>query len=52
MLFMPPGRPAGKPDRQGNYPAGTVYAAVQKKLETYFERSRQFKKEPGVESDA
>lgn len=30
---------AGKPDKNGNFPKGTVYGAVQQKLKTYFERS-------------
>jgi predicted ATP-dependent protease len=30
---------SGKPDKNGNFPAGTVYGAVQQKLKTYFERS-------------
>jgi lon-related putative ATP-dependent protease len=46
------GRPAGKADRQGNFPEGTVYAAVQEKLKTYFQRSLQFKKELGFESES
>ena len=39
------GVPAGKADKDGNYPAGTVYGAVQKKLKQYFKRSLQLKKE-------
>ncbi len=39
------GVPAGKADKDGNYPAGTVYGAVQKKLKQYFNRSIQLKKE-------
>jgi hypothetical protein len=35
---------AGKPDKNGNYHAGTVYGAVQQKLKTYFERSLEQKK--------
>jgi lon-related putative ATP-dependent protease len=35
---------AGKPDKNGNFPAGTVYGAVQQKLKTYFERSIEQKK--------
>ena len=35
---------AGKPDKNGNFPAGTVYGAVQQKLKTYFERSLEQKK--------
>lgn len=30
---------AGKPNKNGNFPKGTVYGAVQQKLKTYFERS-------------
>ena len=41
------GRPAGKADKNGNYPDGTVYGAVQKKLAHYFKRSLQLKKELG-----
>jgi hypothetical protein len=37
--------PAGKADIKGNYPQGTVYGAVQKKLKTYLERSQKIKKE-------
>ena len=39
------GRPAGKADRKGNYPAGTVYAAVQKKLRQYHRNALRLKKE-------
>ena len=39
------GRPAGQADKDGNYPEGTVYGAVQKKLAHYFKRSQQLKKE-------
>jgi predicted ATP-dependent protease len=39
------GMPAGKADKEGNYPEGTVYGAVQKKLKQYFKRSLQLKKE-------
>lgn len=39
------GRPAGKADKNGNYPAGTIYGAVQKKLAHYYKRSQQLKKE-------
>jgi lon-related putative ATP-dependent protease len=38
------GVPAGKADKDGNYPAGTVYGAVQKKLAHYFEKSQRLKK--------
>ncbi len=39
------GMPAGKADKNGNYPDGTVYGAVQKKLAHYVKRSLQLKKE-------
>jgi lon-related putative ATP-dependent protease len=39
------GAPAGKADKEGNYPAGTVYGAVQNKLKQYYERSVRLKKE-------
>lgn len=39
------GVPAGKANKQGNYPEGTVYGAVQKKLKYYLERSQKIKKE-------
>ena len=39
------GMPAGKADKNGNYPDGTVYGAVQNKLAHYFKRSSQLKKE-------
>jgi predicted ATP-dependent protease len=39
------GMPAGKADKNGNFPDGTVYGAVQKKLAHYFKRSLQLKKE-------
>jgi len=39
------GMPAGKADKNGNFPAGTVYGAVQQKLAHYFKRSLQLKKE-------
>jgi lon-related putative ATP-dependent protease len=38
------GMPAGKADKNGNYPDGTVYGAVQKKLAHYFKVSQQLKK--------
>jgi lon-related putative ATP-dependent protease len=38
------GVPAGKPDKKGIYPEGTVYGAVQKKLKYYQERSQKIKK--------
>jgi lon-related putative ATP-dependent protease len=39
------GKPAGKADKTGNYPAGTVYGAVQKKLKHYYQRALQLKKD-------
>lgn len=39
------GVPAGRADKDGNYPAGTVYGAVQKKLKQYYKRSIRLKKE-------
>jgi predicted ATP-dependent protease len=39
------GVPAGKPNKKGIYPEGTVYGAVQKKLKYYLERSQKIKKE-------
>jgi lon-related putative ATP-dependent protease len=39
------GVPAGNLDKDGNYPEGTVYGAVQKKLKQYFHRSLKYKKE-------
>jgi predicted ATP-dependent protease len=38
------GVPAGKPDKKGTYPEGTVYGAVQKKLKYYLERSQKIRK--------
>ncbi len=38
------GVPAGKPNKKGIYPEGTVYGAVQKKLKHYLERSQKIKK--------
>ena len=37
------GKPAGKPDRRGNYPADTVYGRVQRQLKTYLHQSLQLK---------
>jgi predicted ATP-dependent protease len=45
------GMPAGKPDKMGIYPAGTVYGAVQKKLKYYQQRYQKIKKESEGESD-
>jgi lon-related putative ATP-dependent protease len=39
------GVPAGNPDEEGNYPEGTVFGEVQKKLKEYLERSYKFRKE-------
>jgi len=38
---------AGKPDKKGQYPDGSVFGAVQKKLKHYFERSYKIKKALG-----
>jgi lon-related putative ATP-dependent protease len=45
------GVPAGKPDQEGNYPEGTVFGEVQKKLKKYLERSLNMKKEFDGEDD-
>ncbi len=39
------GVPAGTPDKEGNYPEGTVYGRVLDKLKRYLERSIKLKKE-------
>jgi lon-related putative ATP-dependent protease len=39
------GVPAGKADKDGNFPRGTVYGAVQQKLKHYFQRTLALKKE-------
>ncbi|UCD81628.1 MAG: ATP-dependent peptidase, partial [Desulfobacterales bacterium] len=39
------GMPAGRPDKDGNFPQSTVYRAVQDKLAQYYRRSLQLKKE-------
>jgi len=39
------GSPAGKTDKLGNFPKGSVYGAVQQKLKHYFQRSLALKKE-------
>ncbi len=41
------GVPAGKPDKNGNYPHGSVYGAVQRKLKRYLESLQKIKKEFG-----
>lgn len=38
------GIPAGKPDRDGRYPAGTVYGEAQLKIEQYMKRRYRLKK--------
>jgi len=45
------GVPAGKPNKKGIYPAGTVYGAVQKKLKYFLERSQKIKKKFGNEEE-
>ena len=37
-------RPAGRPDADGRYPAGTVFGAVQAKLQAYLERAIRLRK--------
>ncbi|MFY9706592.1 MAG: S16 family serine protease, partial [Desulfobacterales bacterium] len=39
------GVPAGMPDEEGDYPAGTVFGAVQQKLKTYMEQALRLKKQ-------
>jgi lon-related putative ATP-dependent protease len=39
------GMKAGKPNKKGIYPEGTVYGAVQKKLKAYFKRALKLRKE-------
>jgi lon-related putative ATP-dependent protease len=39
------GMPAGKADKDGRFPAGTVYGCVQQKLAQYYQRSIRLKKE-------
>jgi lon-related putative ATP-dependent protease len=41
------GVPAGKPDEDGNYPQGSVYGAVQRKLKRYLESLQKIKMEFG-----
>ncbi|KGM43173.1 protein LonB [Alkalispirochaeta odontotermitis] len=38
------GTPAGQADKEGNYPDGSAYGAVQQKLKQYFQRSLELKK--------
>ena len=42
---------AGKPNKKGFYPAGTVYGAVQEKLTQYYKRAHKIKKELGEIED-
>ncbi len=44
------GMPAGEEDEEGNYPPGTLYHLVRKKLEAYAERMRQTEKAGKEES--
>ncbi|MFO7707375.1 MAG: ATP-binding protein [Desulfobacterales bacterium] len=46
------GMPAGLPDREGVYPADTVYGRIQRKLKSYLERAHRLKKEFDVRIDA
>jgi predicted ATP-dependent protease len=39
------GAPAGQSDQEGNYPAGSIYRAVQDKLQIYLQRSIKLKRE-------
>ncbi len=39
------GKPAGKPDKDGNYPKGTVNDLVKKSLDEYYKRYVEFAKE-------
>ncbi len=45
------GKPAGKPDQEGNYPDGTIFGKVQQKLKKYIKKSMNLKKEFGTEND-
>jgi len=38
------GVPAGQTDKDGNFPKGSIYGAVQQKLKQYFQRSLELKK--------
>ena len=42
---------AGRPDRNGIYPPGTVFGEVQKKLKIYIDRARRLKHDPGGETE-
>ena len=39
------GKEAGSPDEQGNYPKDTVFGNVQKKLQSYYEKELQIRKQ-------
>ncbi len=39
------GKTVGKPDKAGQYPQGTIYGDVQKKLRKYLERDRELKQD-------
>jgi lon-related putative ATP-dependent protease len=41
------GKPVGIPDEESNYPEGTIYGEVQKKLQKYLEKSMNLKKKYG-----
>ena len=41
------GKPVGTPDEESNYPEGTIYGEVQKKLQKYLEKSMNLKKKYG-----
>jgi len=41
---------AGKRNKKGNFPEGTVYGAVQRKLKEYYKRSAELKKELEAQS--
>ncbi|MGD9283896.1 MAG: ATP-binding protein [Desulfobacterales bacterium] len=45
------GKPAGKPNKKGIYPDGTVYGAVQQKLKEYIKRAEKLKKEIEAEEE-
>ena len=45
------GKPAGKPDKKGIYPEGSVYGAVQQKLREYIKRAEKLKKEAKDEKE-
>jgi hypothetical protein len=45
------GVPAGKADKEGSYPPGTVFGEVQKKLKSFLERAYRLKKEFDMKMD-